>query len=81
MEVKQINLDKILNHPPLGDELVTTTEGLIRAGDLIRTIEEYEDGDVLIYKIRYYLNKEEVHKSIHVQIKKGVEADAVAASF
>jgi len=80
MEVKQIDLKEILAAPH-PDKLITTTRGLTKASDLVRTTEEYEDDNELTYRIRYYFQGVMVHKSAHVQLKKGVEADAVAASF
>lgn len=80
MEVKQIDLKEILAvpHP---DKLITTTRGLTKACDLVRTTEEYEDDNELTYRIRYYFKGVMVHKSVHIQLKKGVEAEAATESF
>lgn len=80
MEIKQIDLKEILAVPD-PDKLIFTTEGMIKARDLVRTTEEYEDDNELTYRIRYYLKGVVVRKSAHVQLKKGNEAAAEAASF
>jgi len=80
MESKQIDLKEILAVPD-PDKLITTTRGLMKAHCLIRTMEVYEDEHELTHKIRYYFKGVVVHKSVHVQLKAGVEVLSVAASF
>ena len=79
MEIKQIDLVEMLAVPD-DNKLITTTNGLVRAGDLVRRVTEIENDNELTYVIEYF-EKPAIHRSVHVQLKQGVAAKSVAASI
>jgi len=81
MQIKQIDLKKELKTPD-PDDLITTTKGLIRAGDLERRVMQFENQEHLTYAIEYWDGGEkEIHRSVHVQLKHSTAASSIAASF
>jgi len=80
MNVENIDLKEILavKHP---DTMITTTLGMMRVGDLARDVSEFENENELTYAISYTHGGELVHRSVHIQLKEGVDAESVAASF
>lgn len=62
------------------DSMITTTSGLKKVGDLERRVTAIENDNELTYIIEYF-DSPPIHRSVHVQLKKGVEASAVAASL
>ena len=80
MKTEKIDLVEKLSekHP---DTMITTTKGMMRVGDLVREVNEFENNNELTYAIEYWDGKELVHRSVHVQLKEGNEAESVAASF
>jgi len=63
------------------DTMISTTKGLMRVGDLNRSISEFEDDNELTYAIEYREGEELVHRSVHIQLKQSKAAESVAASF
>ena len=80
MKFEQIDLEKLLAVPQPND-LITTTKGLMKAEDLTRKVIDFEDDNELTYNIQYWIGEEMVHESVHIQLKPGVAAASVAASF
>lgn len=82
MATEQLDLQKALK-VPYPDDLINTTKGPIRAGDLNRKVIETENDEHLTYAIEYRDNTDEdpIHRSVHVQLKHSTAASSVAASF
>ena len=62
-------------------EIVHTIHGDMKVGDLERKTIEFENDNELTYAIEYHLDSEMVHRSVHIQLKEGSEAAAIAACF
>ena len=77
--MEQIDLKELLavKDP---DTMITTTKGLMRVGDLERRVTEIENDNELTYVIEYF-EKPPIHRSVHVQLKKGTEAEGKLAEF
>jgi len=69
-----------LTHIP---EEITTINGMTPTADLDRTVHEFESNEELTYAIEYRLKdqpeSDPVHRSVHVQLKRNVTAEGVAA--
>ncbi len=65
-------------------EIVNTINGEMSKHDLVRKVVKFEDDNELTYAIEYRLKGDNddakpVHRSVHVQLKKNVTSEAVAA--
>ena len=67
-------------------KLVTTTkqtpenpDGLMNTDDLDKKEQIIDNDNERTLVIEYYLEEELVHRSVHVQLKKNVAADGIAA--
>lgn len=80
MQSDKIDLEELLaiKDP---DAMITTTKGMMRVGDLDRSVIEFEDDHELTYVIEYRKDKELVHRSAHVQLKYGNSAESETSSF
>lgn len=79
MGIEQIDLKEILavKDP---DTMITTTKGMVRVGDLERRVTEIENDNELTYVIEYF-EKPPIHRSVHVQLKEGSQAEGTIAEF
>lgn len=67
-------------------EIVTTINGPTKTSELVRKVIEFENDNELTYAIEYRLKGDPddaapVHRSVHVQLKKNVSSEAVAADM
>lgn len=60
---------------------INTTKGEMDTSLLEKRTGEIDDENEFTQWIEYWLDKELVHRSVHVQLKKNVVMDSVAASF
>jgi len=72
---------ELMNQNP--DEQVRTLQGgqtvMMDRADLREKITVEEDDNELTHALEYYLNDELVHRSAHVQLKKNVASEGIAA--
>jgi hypothetical protein len=72
---------EMMNQNP--DEPVRTLQGgqtvMMDRADLREKITVEEDDNELTHALEYYLNDELVHRSAHVQLKKNVASEGIAA--
>lgn len=72
---------EMMNQNP--DEQVRTLQGgqtvMMDRADLREKITVEEDDNELTHALEYYLNDELVHRSAHVQLKKNVASEGIAA--
>jgi hypothetical protein len=65
------------------DEQVRTLQGdvtvMMDRKDLREVIDVKEDDNELTHALEYWLNDELVHRSVHVQLKKNVASEGIAA--
>lgn len=61
--------------------LINTTKGKIEEDLLEKKTGEVDNEHEFTQWIEYWLDGELVHRSVHVQLKKNVVTDSVAASF
>lgn len=68
--------------------MITTTKrtidnpkGLMDESKLDKKIIVFEDDNELTHAIEYRLDGELVHRSVHVQLKRNVVAESIAAAF
>lgn len=59
--------------------LITTTKGLMQDSDLEKSEGSVDNDHELTTWVEYRLNGELVHRSVHVNLKKNVFADGIAA--
>jgi len=61
--------------------MITTTKGLMDESLLIKKTGSIDDENEFTQWIEYYDGDELVHRSVHVQLKKTVLCEPVAATF
>lgn len=61
--------------------MITTTKGMMDESLLDRELIVVEDDNELTQVIEYRFDGELVHRSVHVQLKKNVVVDSIAATF
>ena len=62
-------------------KLINTTKGEMDESLLEKRTGEIDDDNEFTQWIEYWLEDELVHRSVHVQLKKNVVTDSVAALF
>lgn len=61
--------------------MITTTKGMMDADILRKNIDVFEDENELTQAVEYYDGDELVHRSVHVQLKKNIVGESIAAQF
>lgn len=61
--------------------MITTTKGLMDESKLEKKTGNIDNDNEFTQWIEYYDGDELVHRSVHVQLKKNVVCESVAASF
>ena len=61
--------------------LITTTKGMMETDLLWKRVGTVEDDNEKTNWVEYWLDGELIHRSVHVELKHNVAAEAIAASF
>lgn len=61
--------------------MITTTKGLMDESLLEKKTGEIDNDNELTQWVEYHLDGELVHRSVHVQLKKNVVLESIAAQF